>query len=101
MREYELKKNRSPDLEKIMTECFGKAQKEANKITSSFGALTQISCQLTKGKLRVETQSDKNVSNEVAAQTIKAYNKFLELAIGYTAKERAARLRKKAQKGKL
>jgi hypothetical protein len=43
---------------------------------------------------------DPTVANDVAAQTIKAYNTFLERATGYNAKERGKRAQKKAKEAR-
>ncbi|MEW6070666.1 MAG: DUF5611 family protein [Candidatus Thermoplasmatota archaeon] len=101
MREYELRKGLTPDLEKILLECFGNAEREGSKIVATFGALKKLTAQIEKNKLYVETEMDKNVDTKVAEETIKRYNKFLELATGYSAKERAKKLQKLAKEGKL
>jgi hypothetical protein len=44
---------------------------------------------------------DPTVNDDVALQTIRAYNTFLERATGYSAKERGKRAQKKAKDGKL
>ena len=107
MQEYEVRKghqeNISPDkLSAIMREVFGKVEERDGKLFSSFGALKELwAWPCKKNTLCVETKSDPSVSDEVAQQTIKAYNAFLERATGFTAKERSKRLQKKAKEGKL
>lgn len=101
MREYELKKNHLPDLEKILLECFGNSQREGSKIVTSFGALKKLTACVEKNILYVDTEMDKGVDSDTAEHTVKKYNEFLERATGYTAKQRIAVLRKKALKGKL
>jgi hypothetical protein len=49
----------------------------------------------------VETESDKDASPELASDTIRRYNAFLESATGFNSKERSKRLQKKAKGGKL
>lgn len=99
MRTYELKRGHLKNIEgeklfELVKESFGDANAEEEKISASFGALTKIVV-WTEGKLLViDTDMNKNVDNETARQTISAFNKFLEKATGFTAKERA----KKAQK---
>lgn len=101
MREYELRKGLIPDIERITLECFENAKREGSKIVVSFGALKKLTIELGKNKLYVETEMDKSVDPKTADETIKMYNKFLELATGYSAKERVLRLQKRAKEGKL
>jgi len=69
---------------------------------SSFGALKEIvAWPAKKNILGIDTKMDTTVANEVAQETIKAYNKFLETATGFTSKERGKRIQKKAKEGKL
>ncbi len=49
--------------------------------------------------LLVETVTQAGASPEDQARTIKAYNQFLELATGFTAKERAKKAQAAAKKG--
>lgn len=68
----------------------------------SYGALRRLRVKvLSKTELLVETESDKDASPEIAADTIKRYNAFLEAATGFNSKERSKRLQKKAKDGKL
>jgi hypothetical protein len=107
MQEYEVRRghqeNIQPDrLKAHMQQIFGSAQERGGKIVASFGAIKEISAwQSGKNVLSIETVMDKNVTDDVAQNTIKAYNNFLETATGYTAKERAKRAQKKAKDGKL
>ncbi|MEM0343699.1 MAG: DUF5611 family protein [Thermoplasmata archaeon] len=107
MQEYEVRRghqeNIAPDrLRAIMQEVFGNVQERDGKFFSSFGALKELHAwPCKKNALCVETRSDPSVSDEVAQQTIKAYNEFLERTTGFTAKERSRRLQKKAKEGKL
>jgi hypothetical protein len=107
MQEYEVRRghqdNIQPDKLKVhMQQIFGSVEERDGKLVSSFGALKEISA-WTSGKnvLSVDTQMDKTVPDDVAKSTIKAYNTFLEVATGYTAKERGKRAQKKAKDGKL
>jgi hypothetical protein len=101
MNEYEIKKGQfekveGDKLEKLMADCFGNVEKRGDKLVSSFGALENVSAWL-KGKthLCVVTRMNTNVTDEVATETIRMYNKFLEGATGFTAKERSKRANKK------
>ena len=84
-------------LEKIAQTCqaeFGVANRSADAVTTQYGAVESLTVRPGKGELIVELRMNPNVSNEVAAETVRRYNRFLETLTGYTAKERA----KKAQK---
>ena len=68
----------------------------------SYGALRSIRVKvLSKTELLVLTESDKGATPELAADTIRRYNAFLESATGFNAKERSKRLQKKAKDGRL
>jgi len=106
MQEYELKRgfqdNIQPDkLKALMQEAFGNVQEKEGKLTSSYGALKEIQAWPGKKTLFVNTTMDPSVPNDVAGNTIKAYNTFLEKATGMTSKERGKRAQKKAKEGKL
>ncbi len=107
MQEYEVRKGHQENiahdrLKAIMQEVFGNVQERDGRLFSSFGALKELHAwPCKKNVLCVETISDRTVSDEIAQQTIKAYNAFLEKATGFTAKERSKRLQKKAKEGKL
>ena len=107
MQEYEVRRGHQENvqadkLKAHMQQIFGSAQERDGKVVSSFGALKEISAwSSAKNVLSVETIMNKEVADDVAQNTIKAYNNFLEAATGYTAKERAKRAQKKAKEGKL
>jgi hypothetical protein len=54
-----------------------------------------------KTTLIVNTTTDTKAKADVASDTIKQYNVFLEKATGFNSKERRTRLQKKAKEGKL
>jgi len=107
MQEYEVRRghqeNISPEkLRAHMKEVFGNVEEKDGKFVSSFGALKEIvAWPAKKNVLGIDTKMDTTVANEVAQETIKAYNKFLETATGFTSKERGKRIQKKAKEGKL
>ena len=107
MQEYEVRRghqeNISPEkLRAHMKEVFGNVEEKDGKFVSSFGALKEIvAWPAKKNILGIDTKMDTTVANEVAQETIKAYNKFLETATGFTSKERGKRIQKKAKEGKL
>ncbi len=105
MQEYEVRKgfqeNLQPEkLKTLMQEIFGNVLEKDGKFTSSFGALKELNAWPSKNNLAVEMKTDPSVGDDVAQNTIKAYNTFLEKATGYTAKERGKRAQKKAKEGK-
>ncbi len=106
MQEYEVRRGHQENIEMAklkahMQEIFGNVDEKDGKLVSSFGALKEISAWPSKkNALMVDTKMDPTVANDVAQQTIKAYNTFLERATGFTAKERGKRAQKKAKDGK-
>ena len=67
-----------------------------------FGALKPLKAKmLSKSELEVLTKSNPDVTTEVASDTIRRYNRFLEAVTGFNSKERKKRLNKKAKEGKL
>jgi hypothetical protein len=91
-------------LKRKLEEAFGPgATSDADgHLVVSYGALRSIRVKaLSKTELLVETESDPAVSPEVAADTIRRYNAFLESATGFNSKERSKRLQKKAKDGSL
>jgi len=105
MQEYEIRKglqeNLQPEkLKTLMQEAFGNVLEKDGRFVSSYGALKELNAWPSKKNLAVETKTDPSVADDVAHNTIKAYNTFLEKATGYTAKERGKRAQKKAKEGK-
>ena len=89
-------------LENIMRETLGDVQKEGDKYVANFGAMKPITVWLqNKKELCIDIVTDKEVSDDVALQTIRAKNEFLKMATGFSSKERSKRLQKKAKEGKL
>ncbi len=68
----------------------------ATEMVASYGALERLSAQADGRQLRVDVRMNPKVPEAVARETIARYNRFLEEATGYSAKERAKRLRKSA-----
>lgn len=105
MQKYDIKRGFDknldlPQLKILAQECFGQAGEEGGKITASFGALAKLTAWPEGKGLCVETEMKMDVSNEVAADTIRRYNQFLERTTGFNSKERKKRLEAKAKKGK-
>ena len=104
MRDYELKRGFGKALEgdglrKVAADVFGDATVDGGRIVVSFGALDRLVVWSDGKKLFVEMAMKSRVPDEVATNTIKAYNHFLEKATGYTAKERSKRAQKAAKEG--
>ena len=83
-----------PALAEIAKTHFGTAQVDGDTVLSSFGAISRISARAAGRELAVEVTMNPKVTEDIAAETIRRYNQFLEAATGYSAKERAKRLRK-------
>jgi len=83
-------------LERLLRDCFGSAATEGEAVATAFGAIERLTCRADRKELAVEVTMNPKVPNEVAADTIGRYNRFLEAVTGYSAKERAKRLRKSA-----
>ena len=107
MQELEIKRGNFKNVEgdklsALMTKYFKSVKKDGEKLTSSFGALKPITVWIkAKNNLCVEIETAKDVTDQVAMETIKAKNGFLEEATGFTSGERAKRLQKKAKEGSL
>ncbi|UCF08376.1 MAG: DUF5611 family protein [Thermoplasmata archaeon] len=89
-------------LEKIMRETLGKVEKDGDKYIANYGAMKPIAVWIkSKKELCIDITTDKDVSDDVALQTIRAKNQFLKMATGFSSKERSKRIQKKAKEGKL
>lgn len=82
-------------LRRILVEVFG--EESVRDLSGGYevfyGALNPLRTWLEGKGLAVETIMKKDVEEEVARDTIKRYNQFLERATGYTARERIKRAR--------
>jgi hypothetical protein len=90
------------DLERIAAICqaeFGIAERSSEAIRAQYGAIDSMTVRPGKGELMVELKMNPQVPNEVAADTVRRYNRFLETLTGYTAKERAKKAQKAAKAG--
>ena len=88
-----------PILEQVLKECFGEAHVEGDSVVSSYGAISRIAVRPAGRDLSVDPTMNPKVPEEVARETIRRYNEFLETATGFSSKERAKRLRKTAGEG--
>ena len=83
-------------LEQIARATFESAARNGEEVEASYGALQSLRVKADAKDLAVSVQMNPKVPEEVAAETIRRYNRFLEEATGYNAKERAKRARKAA-----
>lgn len=107
MREFELRRGHfkgiggSAGIRSNMQEMFGNVKEKGDAFVSCYGAMKSISVKvLSPDKIAVETETDPKVKMEVASDTMKKYNEFMERATGFTASERAKRAQQAAKKGK-
>lgn len=75
---------------------FDEVTSDGAVVTARWGAIERLAAQADGRELAVELTMNPKVPEAVAAETIARYNRFLEEATGYAAKERARRLRKSA-----
>lgn len=105
--EYDIKRGHFKNVEgdglkDMLTEFFGGYQEDGDTMIASFGAITEMKVKiLSKSSLSIETTTDTKVSDDVAMDTIRNFNKFLESVTGLNSKQRRDRLNKKAKQGKL
>jgi hypothetical protein len=85
-----------PAIERIARAHFEVVAVEGGVVTVSDGAIERLTVRPDGRTLVVEVRSNPKVGNDVAAATVAKYNRFLEATTGYSAKERARRLRKSA-----
>lgn len=78
----------------IAKEQFDAVSVDDGEVRVSFGALERLAVKPAGREVTVEVRMNPKVPDEVARETIARYNAFLEGVTGYSAKERARRLRK-------
>jgi len=102
IKEYSFKRGSSVDVERVRdvlrANIPAEITEENGKYTISYGAFKRMSMWLNGKKLCVDTESDMNVSDDVASDTNKRYRNFLQEATGYTAKERLKKAKKEVGK---
>lgn len=101
IQEYSIKRGFSQDtgrIRSLLEKNFPAEIKEDNgKYTLSFGAFKRLTLWLDNKKLYADTESNREVTDDVIMDTNKRYRVFLEEATGYTAKERLAKAKKEVQ----
>jgi len=85
---------------RFATEAFGSVTSEGDLVVATYGAIARLAVRAAGRELSVDVTMNPKVPVDVAGETIRRYNEFLESVTGYTAKERARRLRKSAGESK-
>ena len=83
-------------LVRILRTYFDSVESVGEEARATYGAISQLTVRANGRELRVDVSMNPKVPEDVARETIVRYNRFLEEATGYSAKERAKRLRKSA-----
>lgn len=100
--EYKLKRGSSPDINrirKVLEEEFpGRIEQQEGRLSISYGALKRIDVWVEAKQLKVTTESQPGVDDQITLDTNRRYRNFLEKATGYTAKQRL-QMGKKAVSG--
>ena len=77
---------------------FERSDRDGAAVRTTWGALATLKVWPEGKELAVELTMNPQVDAATQAETIRRYNEFLHEATGYSAKERASRLRKSATK---
>ncbi|HYB62992.1 MAG TPA: DUF5611 family protein [Thermoplasmata archaeon] len=80
----------------IARQHFAAVEVGASEVVASSGAIERLAVRPDGRGLSVDVRTNPRVDEAVARETIAHYNRFLEEVTGYSAKERAKRLRKSA-----
>jgi len=105
--DYDIKKGNYANIEgeglrNIAELAFGNVEIKGDMVCASFGALESLEAKIvSKTTISINTKMRTDVSSDIANETIKRYNTFLEQVTGFSSKERRSRLQKKAKEGKL
>jgi hypothetical protein len=87
MGKYKIKRGHKPDLDRAMKEAFKSYEKKDGRYFGKH-AILEVEAWLVGKELEVKVSSKKASSDRELNESIKAYNSFLGLATGFTAKER-------------
>ena len=104
MQSFEVKRGHGKTLEdgglkSLMEEEFGDITEEGNNLTASFKALKAINVEFVSiTEILVGTEMDSNASLEDATDAHQAYNRFMQAATNFNAKQRVDRAKAKAKK---
>tara|TARA_B100000686_G_C16648477_1_gene894196 strand:+ start:317 stop:748 length:432 start_codon:yes stop_codon:yes gene_type:complete len=104
MQSFEIKRGHGKTLEEgglksLMENEFGDIAEENNHFSASFKALKAINVEFVSiTEIRVKTEMDPDASLEDATDAHQAYNRFMEAATSFNAKQRVDRAKAKAKK---
>jgi hypothetical protein len=104
MQSFEVKRGHGKSLENgglksLMEEQFGEIVEEENLFSASFKALKKIEVEFVSiSEIRVKTETDIEASPEDSLEAHQAYNRFMEAATSFNAKQRVDRAKAKAKK---
>ena len=104
MQSFEVKRGHGKSLENgglksLMEEQFGEIGEEGNLFSASFKALKKIEVEFVSiTEIRVKTETDIEASPEDSLEAHQAYNRFMEAATSFNAKQRVDRAKAKAKK---
>ena len=104
MQSFEVKRGHGKSLENgglksLMEEQFGEIGEEGNLFSASFKALKKIEVEFVSiTEIRVKTETDIEASPEDSLEAHQAYNRFMEAATAFNAKQRVDRAKAKAKK---
>ena len=104
MQSFEIKRGHGKTLEDgglktLMEEEFGDVAEDNDLYSGSFKALKSINVEFVSiTEIRVKTEMDPDASLEDATEAHQAYNRFMEAATSFNAKQRVDRAKAKAKK---
>ena len=104
MQTFEIKRGHGKTLEdgglkSLMENEFGDIAEENNHFSASFKALKTINVEFVSiTEIRVKTEMDPDASLEDATDAHQAYNRFMESATSFNAKQRVDRAKARAKK---
>jgi len=104
MQSFEVKRGHGKTLEdgglkSLMEEQFGDIGEDGNLFSASFKALKKIDVEFVSiTEIRVKTETDIEASPEDSLEAHQAYNRFMEAATAFNAKQRVDRAKAKAKK---
>jgi hypothetical protein len=75
---------------------FDSSAVDGEAVVATYGAISRLAARADGRELSIEVVMNPKVPEDVARETIRRYNLFLEAVTGFSSKERAKRLRKSA-----
>ena len=100
MRKYKFKRGFKPTPERLEEQInlhFGEFEKDGDVYVVRYGAIEELKLWFDEKLLCVESKTNPKVEPEIASETLRTYNRFLEELTGYTAKERQKMLKKEME----